>query len=173
MDTHDATKLANTIVATWKLGPDQRVWWEFLRDEVERTEHAIRAVANLRKQDTPSMNIGKFWIEYMRLVVADLREHYNEHADCVVCEGTHFISYTETSPVTGLPTEYCHKCETPIKAANQKEWDYYFKPVHPADGREIAWMSYINGPTPPTGKHLSKREFMRRLGATKEHASDT
>jgi len=164
MNEHDAKNLARAIVNTWKLGPDWGTWAHFLTEEVERPEHAIKAVANLRKHDTATMNTGKFWVEYMRLVVADMQEHYNEHAECVVCEGTHFIPYTETSPVTGLPTEYCAKCETPIKAANQAEWDYYFKPIHPAQGREIAYTSYVNA-----GGKMPRREFMRRVGAPTTH----
>jgi len=160
MDRQDANNLARSIVATWKIGPEWSTWSKFLEEEVEKPTHAIHAVANLRKQDTDRMNIGRFWIEYMRLVVADMQEHYNEHAECVACEGTSFISYTETSPVTGLPTEYCQKCETPIKAANQAEWDYYFKPIHPSEGREIAYTSYVNA-----GGTMPRREFMRKLGA--------
>ena len=166
MDTVDATKLANAIKDTWKLGPTQKVWWEFLRDEVEKPTHAIAAVGNLRKAHTASdLTLGTFWNEYIRLIAADMHAHYNEHGECVACTGLGFISYTETSPVSGLPTEYSVECEVPIPAANQAEWDYYFKPIHPREGREIAWVSYINGPTPPTGAHMTRDEFMRRLSA--------
>jgi hypothetical protein len=169
MDRNDANNLARAIVATWKLGPEWSTWSKFLEEEVEKPEAAIHAIANLRKQDSDSMNIGRFWVEYTRIVVHDMAVQYNAHADCVACEGLGWISYTERSPVTGLPTDYCAKCDTPIEAANQAEWDYYFKPIHPRDGRDIAYTSYVNA-----GGNMPRQQFMRKLGdLTTTHVADT
>lgn len=63
---HEAKKLGNDIAATWRLGPDARIWHDELTTWIDY-DAAARAYTHLRRTRTGrDMDIATFATEYQR-----------------------------------------------------------------------------------------------------------
>ena len=111
-----ASKLAEAIKRTWQLGPKEGVWYDWLRINVNQPDTALRTVARLRREhDSTTLTIARFQTEYVR----DLAGHQGDtdpHANCPDCDGTGYITFTDTSPISGQQTGYATPCTNPRTA---------------------------------------------------------
>ncbi len=124
---------------------------------------AIRAVVKMQTgHSDPYPTIHHYAHVYATIDVTAPTDT-NAHAECVECQGSGFISNDLGS----------RPCSTPTPARNQAEWNYYFKPVHPSQGREIAWQAHLEDAHARNVTPIDRRRFMRLLGARTDHAADT
>ena len=122
----DHSTFANAIIAAFPAGPKYGAWRSYMTgldsDDLIDVPKMYATLRTLERNHVGPFNIAHFHNAYSQTVAGagsgrrpefvgsgEFR-HPGNHDDSCVCDGTGWIHIEQTSPVTGLPTEYTTPC---------------------------------------------------------------
>ncbi len=148
----DHSTFANAILAVFPSGPKYEAWRNYLtgldEDDLVDLPKMYATLRTMERNHVGPFNIAHFHTAYITTIAntnnrprpdfigAGEFRHPGNHHDTCQCGGTGWTHKTETSPVTGKPTEYAHTC--PLDGTQPGD-----TPITPEHGKDIARQAYM------------------------------